>query len=38
MAAHDCAFQASLPVSVAKMVLTSHGHTLVLTLLLEEAS
>lgn len=37
-AALDCASQASLALSVAKMVPTSHGHTLMLTLLLEGAS
>lgn len=37
-AAPDCASQASLAVSVAKMVPTSHGHTLMLTLLMEGAS
>lgn len=37
-AALDHASQASLALSVAKMVPTSHGHTLTITLLLEGAS
>lgn len=37
-ASPDCASQSSLAVSVANMVPTIHGHTLMLTLLLEGAS